>query len=128
MVNKFSTFQVSVFEGTPASLLKEVILVDDNNDDPSVGRDLQALDKVIVVRNDQREGLIRSRVKAAQMATGEALVFLDSHCEVEAQWLEPLLSEVKDNPKRLACPVIDNINLDNFGIEAVSTHLRGEYT
>ncbi len=72
-----------MFERTPASLLREIILVDDHNDDAAVGEALAVLDKVRVLRNDKREGLIRSRIKATEAAVGEALVFLDSHCEVQ---------------------------------------------
>jgi hypothetical protein len=38
---------VSVFERSPAALVKEIILVDDNNDDATVGEELKALEKVI---------------------------------------------------------------------------------
>ena len=37
---------VSVLERTPPSLLKEIILVDDNNEDESVGLELSKIDKV----------------------------------------------------------------------------------
>ena len=37
---------VSVLERTPPSLLKEIILVDDNNDDESVGLELAKIEKV----------------------------------------------------------------------------------
>ena len=73
---------VSVFEKTPEELIEEIILVDDNNVDKTVGEELKNLKKVQVIRNDKREGLIRSRIKATKAAKGEVLVFLDSHCEV----------------------------------------------
>ena len=37
---------VSVLNRTPPYILREIILVDDNNDDESVGRDLAAIEKV----------------------------------------------------------------------------------
>ena len=37
---------VSVFERSPKEFIKEIILVDDNNDDPKIGSALSKIDKV----------------------------------------------------------------------------------
>ena len=67
---------VSVLERSSKELIKEIILVDDNNDDITIGQELKIIKKVKVIRNDNREGLIRSRIKATIAAKGEVLVFL----------------------------------------------------
>jgi len=42
--------------------------------------------KVKLVRKRQRQGLIKARVEGARAASGQVVVFLDSHCEANVGW------------------------------------------
>ncbi|XP_041102780.1 polypeptide N-acetylgalactosaminyltransferase 11-like [Polyodon spathula] len=110
----------SVLDRTPSYLLHEVILVDDNSEFTDLKEELDAYikknlpSKVKLVRNAKREGLIRGRMIGASQATGEVLVFLDSHCEVNEMWLQPLLTPIKEDRRAVVCPVIDIISADTL--------------
>lgn len=110
----------SVIDRTPAYLLHEIILVDDHSELDELKDDLDRYireelhDKVKLVRNQKREGLIRGRMIGASHATGEVLVFLDSHCEVNSDWLQPLLAPIMKDQHTVVCPVIDIISADTL--------------
>ncbi|XP_040155703.1 polypeptide N-acetylgalactosaminyltransferase 35A [Anopheles arabiensis] len=124
----------TVLKRTPAYLLKELILVDDCSDfeDLTVGGQLETelaqlgTNKVRLLRNTDREGLMRSRVYGARNATGQVLIFLDSHIEVNVDWIEPLLARIKHDRTILAMPVIDIINSDTF-VYTASPLVRGGF-
>lgn len=105
----------SVLDRTPPELLKEIILMDDGSTAPWL---LENLDnyiatklpsKVKVIRSSERLGLIRARMVGAEHATSEMLIFLDSHCEANVGWMEPLIAWMAEDYRRVVCPVIDMI-------------------
>lgn len=116
----------SVLNRTPRHMLHEVILVDDGSDEeaPWLGdgdkleQHLQVLPKTFLVRLTGRNGLMRARNAGASIATGEVLMFLDSHIEVTVGWAEPLLGRIaegqREGVQHAVVPAIDNVQADSF--------------
>lgn len=106
----------SIINRTPRQLLKEIILVDDAS---SLASLKEPLDKYInthfphnlikMVRLNERSGLINARLRGFDMVTAEVVCFFDSHMEVNIDWLQPLLVEIKKNRTTLAMSQLDYI-------------------
>ncbi|XP_005089459.1 polypeptide N-acetylgalactosaminyltransferase 11 [Aplysia californica] len=102
-------------------LIHEIILVDDFSTFEHLKSELEntisTLPKVKLVRSPERQGLIRARMLGAEEATGQVLLFLDSHCEVNVGWLEPLLAVVHSDRQTVAVPLMDIVDSDTFYYE-----------
>ncbi|XP_043189107.1 polypeptide N-acetylgalactosaminyltransferase 35A-like [Amphibalanus amphitrite] len=123
----------ALLERSPAHLLREVLLVDDSSDDPTLAPAVRAhiesrqlQHAVRLIRSDIRLGLIRARLRGAAEATGKVLVFLDSHVEVNTDWLRPLLAPIAADRRTVTVPVIDVISADTFRYTA-SPLVRGGF-
>jgi len=123
----------SVINRTPAQFLEEVLLVDDFSDKEDLGEGLKNYIRIFrglvrLVRNTEREGLIRSRTRGAKEAKGVVVVFLDAHCEVNKNWLPPLLAPIYRNYTTMTVPIIDGIDHETFEYRSVyqdHQHFRG---
>ena len=124
----------SIINRSPPQFLHEVVLVDDKSELEHLHQQLEDeikkpyYSKVKLVRNPEREGLIRARNNGALAATGDVVVFLDAHCEVAYNWLPPLLAPIHEDRTTLSVPVIDGINWNDFSIKPVyarGSHSRG---
>lgn len=123
----------SVLNRTPSYILKEILLVDDFSDKENLKYDLEKYidqfdGKVRLIRNAQREGLIRTRSRGAVEAKGEVIVFLDAHCEVNTNWLPPLLAPIYRDRSTMTVPIIDGVDHKTFEYRPVygeDRHFRG---
>ncbi|XP_067263034.1 polypeptide N-acetylgalactosaminyltransferase 9 [Chanodichthys erythropterus] len=121
----------SVVNHTPAHLLKEIILVDDNSDsvelkfnlDHYVNKRYPGLVKI--VRNSKREGLIRARIHGWNAATAPVVGFFDAHVEFNMGWAEPILTRVKEDHTRIILPAIDNIKYNTFEVQQYANAAHG---
>ncbi|XP_059046281.1 polypeptide N-acetylgalactosaminyltransferase 35A isoform X2 [Achroia grisella] len=130
-VNKLNIMMRKDEEMLETNNVDDNVIVDYINDDSNV--DKKTTDKnsakstrsgmnIRLLRTSKREGLIRARLYGADNSVGEVLVFLDSHIEVNVDWLPPLLARLVEGvdetnvrfSSRAVAPVIDVINADTF--------------
>lgn len=116
----------SVINRSPPLLLEEVLLIDDNSQREELKGKLDEYIKrfggvVRISRKKERLGLIRAKLAGAKEAKGEVIVFLDSHCEANAGWLEPLLARIRSKRSAVLCPIIDFISAESMAYSGDSS-------
>ncbi|XP_077303792.1 polypeptide N-acetylgalactosaminyltransferase 13 isoform X1 [Lithobates pipiens] len=122
----------SAINRSPHHLLSEIILVDDASERDFLKTPLENYARhlevpVKILRMEQRSGLIRARLRGANVARGQVITFLDAHCECTVGWLEPLLARIKEDRKTVVCPIIDVISDDTFEYMAGSDMTYGGF-
>ena len=111
-------------ESDPEELL-EIIVIDDASEPPlnniidQMANSI-AKEKVKIVRQASREGLIRSKSHGAAIARGDLVIFLDAHVKPEKNWLAPLFKHTNENWKRVVVPVIPILNGDKWKVESTA--------
>ncbi|XP_077160703.1 polypeptide N-acetylgalactosaminyltransferase 15 [Paroedura picta] len=108
----------SILDTAPRAFLKEIILVDDLSTQghlkSPLSEHISKLAGVKLIRSNKRLGVIQGRMLGAARATGDVVVFMDSHCECLRGWLEPLLDRLASDRSRIVSPVIDVIDWKTF--------------
>ncbi|XP_030823472.1 polypeptide N-acetylgalactosaminyltransferase 15 isoform X1 [Camarhynchus parvulus] len=108
----------SIMDTAPKAFLKDIILVDDLSQQgplkSALSEYISKLDGVKLIRSNKRLGVIRGRMLGAARATGDVLIFMDSHCECQKGWLEPLLARLSSSRNSVVSPVIDIIDWKTF--------------
>ncbi|XP_038156166.1 polypeptide N-acetylgalactosaminyltransferase 15-like [Cyprinodon tularosa] len=121
----------SVLETTPRAYLQEVLVVDDQilqgHPKTVLSEYVSHLDGVRLIRSTRHLGVCRCRTEGATHAVGEVLVFMDSHCECQKGWLEPLLERVAQDRTRVVSPIMDVIDWQTYQYNASQWPVRGVF-
>ncbi|EAT48275.1 AAEL000639-PA [Aedes aegypti] len=123
----------SVLNRSPSHLLKEIVLVNDHSTKEFLWEPLQDFvrtelaPKVKLISLPVRSGLITARLTGAKAATGDVLIVLDSHTEVNVNWLPPLIEPIAEDYRTCVCPFIDVIAHDTFQYRAQDEGKRGAF-
>ena len=111
----------SVINRSPDNLLHEIILVNDRSTKEFLYEPLKnyiaehfSPDIVKLLELPKRSGLIWARLAGARSASGDVLIFLDSHTEPNTNWLPPLLEPISKDYRVCVCPFIDVIEFKTF--------------
>jgi len=110
----------SLLAQTPPSILKEIIVIDDNG---ALGEERSDIDeaelehiqslhpKIIWISNDEKKGCAGARLQGVKRATADVIMVVDSHVEMYSNtWAQHLLLPLIENPRTLAMQTLDIID------------------
>lgn len=128
---QISATVASLVAHSPLEVVDEILFIDDGNAPEWQHHDelLSLHPKVKVHRNEVRQGLIRAKVIGAALIDSPVIIFMEPHCVVSRQWLEPLLEQLalaKDH-RTLVMPTLDIIPENNFNQYLPANHHIGGF-
>lgn len=103
----------SVLDRTKHNLIAEIILYS-HGARPALQHHLSSLPYVQHHVSSMKRTLTSARNEAANLATGDVIVFLPEATEILPGWADPLLQHIKDKPKSLVGLSMDQINPNTF--------------
>ncbi|KAH9499289.1 Polypeptide N-acetylgalactosaminyltransferase 10 [Bulinus truncatus] len=117
---------------SPKHLLREIVMVDDCSTDEELKAPLEEyiakhFTNVRLFRNNERQGLIRSRIIGADHTSGSFIVFLDAHVEVNVNFLPPLIEPMVLDYRTIVCPMIDNTVDETLEVRGLIYRERGAF-
>ena len=101
----------------------EIIVVDDCSQVPLTLQDKAC----VLVRNEERAGVGCARHIGALHATGDLLLFLDSHMRCTPGWYEALMSRAKDRPTTMHNGQCIQLTPDQMDLTKAKGHYSGAY-
>ncbi|XP_061738396.1 polypeptide N-acetylgalactosaminyltransferase 15-like [Nerophis ophidion] len=121
----------SVLNTAPRDFLLELLLVDDfsTRDElrTALSEYVSGVNRVRLIHSSKRLGVGGCRSLGASRASGEVLVFMDSHLECPSGWLEPLLERVSQDRTRVVSPIMDVIHWQTFQYNTTQWPVRGVF-
>ena len=57
---------------------------------------LKNMPRIRLIRATKRLGIMRARILGADESTGDVIIFMDSHSEMNSGWIEPLLNRIRN--------------------------------
>ena len=110
----------SLYKNTRDDLLFEIIIVDDGSDElVSIEFLEKKIPKIILLRNDEPQGLTRSKIRGADSAKGTHILFLDAHCKVAPYWAEFMLARsARASYRDIVIPQVVSVDAKNFAFES----------
>lgn len=80
--------------------------------------------KIVIYFTKLSVGLVQARQAGSQEAKADVLVFLDSHCEANEDWLRPLLQRLKNVRTAVVTPIIDMLETDTLEYQPGNTEFE----